>query len=109
LVEMRDNSIARVRYYESAVNESLAPKPEEQGSSNDEPEFVITEITDEDDKVENVEVNRPDDDFIYTLIKRIVNDLLSEYVSSFNTDPFMRIRMEAKAFDIYHEMKGQND
>ena len=52
------------------------------------------------------EMKVPNDDFIYNLMKRIVNDLLSEYVSSFDTDPFMRIRMEAKAFDIYHEMKG---
>lgn len=52
------------------------------------------------------EMKVPNDDFIYDLMKRIVNDLLSEYVSSFDTDPFMRIRMEAKAFDIYHEMKG---
>lgn len=62
--------------------------------------------TDENGVAVMSEMKVPNDDFIYTLMKRIVNDLLSEYVSSFNTDPFMRIRMEAKAFDIYHEMKG---
>jgi len=62
--------------------------------------------TDENGVAVMSEMKVPNDDFIYTLMKRIVNDLLSEYVSSFDTDPFMRIRMEAKAFDIYHEMKG---
>lgn len=62
--------------------------------------------TDENGVAVMSEMKVPNDDFIYNLMKRIVNDLLSEYVSSFDTDPFMRIRMEAKAFDIYHEMKG---
>jgi len=62
--------------------------------------------TDENGVAVMSEMKVPNDDFIYDLMKRIVNDLLSEYVSSFDTDPFMRIRMEAKAFDIYHEMKG---
>jgi hypothetical protein len=38
-----------------------------------------------------------------TVIKRIVNDLIGQYVNDFNTDPMMRIRMEAKAFDILNE------
>jgi hypothetical protein len=43
---------------------------------------------------------------MYEVLKRVVNELISQYVSTFDSDPFMRIRMEAKAFDIYHEMKG---
>ena len=38
-----------------------------------------------------------------TVIKRIVNDLIGQYVNDFNSDPMMRIRMEAKAFDILNE------
>jgi len=38
-----------------------------------------------------------------TVIKRIVNDLIGQYVNDFNTDPMMRIRLEAKAFDILNE------
>jgi len=43
---------------------------------------------------------------MYEVLKRVVNELISQYVLTFDSDPFMRIRMEAKAFDIYHEMKG---
>lgn len=38
-----------------------------------------------------------------TMTKRVVNELFNQYVPNFGTDPLMRIRLEAKAFDILNE------
>jgi len=38
-----------------------------------------------------------------TMTKRVVNELFNQYVPDFGTDPLMRIRLEAKAFDILNE------
>jgi hypothetical protein len=64
-----------------------------------EPEMVLNETIVPEPQI----VAEPD---MYDVLKRVVNELISQYVSTFDSDPFMRIRMEAKAFDIYHEMKG---
>jgi hypothetical protein len=37
------------------------------------------------------------------MTKRVVNELFNQYVPDFGTDPLMRIRLEAKAFDILNE------
>jgi len=37
------------------------------------------------------------------MTKRVVNELFNQYVPNFGTDPLMRIRLEAKAFDILNE------
>jgi hypothetical protein len=38
-----------------------------------------------------------------TMTKRVVNELFNQYVPDFGADPLMRIRLEAKAFDILNE------
>lgn len=38
-----------------------------------------------------------------TMTKRVVNELFNQYVPDFGVDPLMRIRLEAKAFDILNE------
>lgn len=101
-VETNDSVIDLIKNYDSTVsNDDVEVNTvESQATVND---AIVTENTDS-PIVANQSIS--DDDNMYIVLKRIVNELLSSYVPTFNTDPFMRIRMEAKAFDMYNEMKG---
>jgi hypothetical protein len=107
LIETNALVIGRLRSYDATVSNMTDEQVKEEAVSNDGHEAALYQSGVAEDGVAIMsEMKIPNDDFIYNLLKRVVNDLVSQYVPTFNTDQFMRIRMEAKAFDIYHEMKG---
>jgi len=106
LIETNALVIGRLRSYDATVSNMTDEQVQEEVASNDGYEAALYQSGVAEDGVAIMsEMKIPNDDFIYNLLKRVVNDLVSQYVPTFNTDQFMRIRMEAKAFDIYHEMK----
>ena len=106
LISIDDDVIARLRNYDPAVSNMTDEQVQEQVASNDGYEAALYQSGVAEDGVAIVsEMKIPNDDFIYNLLKRVVSEVVSAYVPTFNDDPFMRIRMEAKAFDIYNEMK----
>lgn len=107
LIETDDDVIARIRNYDPTVSNMTDEQVQEEAASNDGYEATLYQSgVAENGAAIMSEMKIPNDDFIYNLLKRVVNDLVGQYVPTFTDDPFMRIRMEAKAFDIYNEMKG---
>jgi len=106
LIETNALVIGRLRSYDATVSNMTDEQVQEEVASNDGYEASLYQSgVAENGAAIMSEMKIPNDDFIYNLLKRVVNDLVSQYVPTFNTDQFMRIRMEAKAFDIYNEMK----
>jgi len=107
LIETDALVIGRLRSYDATVSNMTDEQVQEEVASNDGHEAALYQSGVAEDGVAIMsEMKIPDNDFIYNLLKRVVNDLVGQYVPTFTDDPFMRIRMEAKAFDIYNEMKG---
>lgn len=106
LIETDALVIGRLRSYDATVSNMTDEQVQEEVASNDGYEAALYQsgVADNGAAIMS-EMKIPDNDFIYNLLKRVVNDLVGQYVPAFTDDPFMRIRMEAKAFDIYNEMK----
>jgi hypothetical protein len=111
LIEVDSDVILKIKDYDPTVsNDDFNDGSEPVVVAQDNSETPVVETNTETPQAENgptpmdkLQVIANLRDANITVVKRIVNDLIGQYVNDFNTDPMMRIRMEAKAFDILNE------
>lgn len=98
LIETDDDVIARIRNYDPTVSNMTDEQVQEEVSSNVEAP-AETQVTAEDETIPAVTIQ----DHCIEALKKVVSEVLSAYVPSLESDPYMRIRLEAKSFDTFTE------
>jgi len=88
------NSVSAAEAFVLEISEQTVAVPEQESVEVPVVDSPVSFTNDEKAKLKDIGI---------TMTKRVVNELFNQYVPDFGVDPLMRIRLEAKAFDILNE------